>query len=140
MFISKSFDLRELVHPEIIQAHGDRSANFISVFLLITLEAIKENTDDIITVNNWMWGGTRDSAGLRPDGDPDGARLSTHKFGNTADPRPKNQTPQELYYHILNNQDKYPHVIRMENIEHTPTWVHVETGEKRDGDIIIFNP
>jgi len=140
MKVSPNFDIRELVHPDIHEAHGDRCPNFISAFLPVTLESLKENLTEVVTVNNWIWGGNRDSAGLRPDGDPDGAKLSTHKFGNTADPKFKHHTAEEVYYHILSNPHKYPHIIRMEHIDHTPTWVHIEVGPRRYGDIIIFNP
>lgn len=171
MMLSQNFDARELIHKEIWEhpAIGVRAINWLHHNLVPTLEEIKHNTADILTVNNWHWGGNRYNAGLRPSlviptmeeinaiitgsGSASkmysdlveafkgvGASLSGHKYGNCADVVPKNITAEELYYHILSNADKYPYIIRIEDINITPGWVHLEVGEKRLGDIEIFKP
>ena len=148
MKVSENFDLKELVHPDIYNHRhiGDRAKTFLNPQLAPTLESLKSNLSElipeteIVTVNNWHFGGQYKSSGLRPDGDI-GARLSGHKFGGTADVKFKHHTPEEVYYHILNNQDKYPYIIRMESIDHTPGWLHIEVDyERRVGEIEIFSP
>lgn len=169
MKLSKHFDLKELVNPDIYAKFGDRSADFINPTLPETLEELRLNIANKIKVNDWHLGGNYKDSGLRmpliiPD-KPEilailnsnydfedtysmlvksfkgvGAQLSTHKQGVTADCKFETMTPREVYYHILNNQKKYPYIIRMENIDYTDGWLHIECGSKRHGDIIIFNP
>jgi len=150
MKISKHFDLRELVHPDIYKhpAIGVRAKTFLNPMLVPTLETIKTelsyalpgDQEEIVTVNNWHYGGKYKSSCLRPDGDI-GAKFSGHKFGGTADTKYKFHLAAEAYFYILNNQEKFPYIIRMEGIDHTPGWNHIEVDyEPRQGDIIIFNP
>lgn len=140
--LSQSFDVRELVHPDIYNhpAIGDRCADFLHPNLVTTLEQIKHETADILTVNDWLWGGNRVNSGLRVPNDNQYAKMSAHKFGVAVDVKPKNMTAEELYYHILSNQDKYMFITRLEDIAATPTWVHIEVGSKRLGDIAVFRP
>jgi hypothetical protein len=70
-----------------------------------------------------------------------GAPMSSHRFGCTFDLKFKDHKPEYVYFHILNNQDKYPYISRMENAERTVTWLHIEICTlPRKGDIIVFNP
>lgn len=64
MNISNSFDLREVVHPDIYNhpAIGERCADFIHPSAGDTLEAIKIATDDVITINDWMWKGVDEAS------------------------------------------------------------------------------
>ena len=142
MMISQNFDIRELVHPDIWNhpAIGDRCIDFLHPNLSVTLEEIKHETADILTINDWHWGGSRVNSGLRVPNDNLYAKMSAHKFGVAVDIKPKHMSAEELYYHILSNQDKYPFIKRIEDISATPTWVHIEVGSKRFGDIIVFNP
>lgn len=143
--LSKNFDIRELVHPDIYNhpAIGDRAKDFIHPNLPVMLEAIKTATGDIITINDWLWNGDFINSGLRSAKMPLGKKItySAHYFGTAADLKFKNKTPQEVYFYILNNQGAFPFITRMENIEYTDTWLHIEVQtDVRDGDIIIFNP
>lgn len=170
--ISPSFDVRELVHPDIYNhpAIGDRCIDWINPNLPLTLEDLKRNTNDVITVNDWCFGGKYKDSGMRlPFEIPTieqmhniitgsgseaimhermvkafmgvGARLSGHKYGNTVDAKSKYLRTEELYYHILSHQDKYPFIVRVEDISLTPSWVHFEVSHKqRTGDIYVFKP
>ena len=143
MKVSDNFDLRELVHPDIYQhpAIGDRAADFIHPYLPITLEALKTNLNDVLTVNDWHWSGKYKNSGLRSNKQPYGGRVnySSHYFGTAADCKFRNHSIQEVHEHILGRQDLYPFITRMEALEATPTWCHIEVGERK-GDIVIFYP
>lgn len=141
--ISKNFDLRELVHPAIYNHPriGARCADFLNINLAPTLEAIRHNFSDIIMINNWHTGGTFENSGLRDWHNPIGAGYSSHYYGNTADCKFKIHTPVHVYQVILNNQDMYPYITRMESAEKTVSWLHVEVGNApRVGDIVTFDP
>jgi len=140
MKLSKNFVLAEFVHPEFIKVLGDRSALLISPRLVETYQALRDQLQTPIKINDWHNMGRFKFSGLRPLYSTEGAKKSIHKTGRAADG--KFQVPAEkVYYHILNNQTKYPFISRMENIEHTPTWVHIEVSyEPREGEIYLFNP
>lgn len=145
MMLSQHFDVRELVHPDIYNhpAIGDRAADFLHPGLVITLEQIKlHHGGDAVTVNNWHLGGSFINRGLRSAKQPYGAQLtySAHYFGAACDTSLKSHTVAEVWANIVNHPDLYPYITRMEHISATPTWVHFEVGQRRQGDIVIFNP
>lgn len=143
MKISEYFDLRELVHPEIYESVGDRSINFLNHNLVTTLEDIRRYSG-AITVNNWHYGDDRRTyidSGLRSAMYPLKGRgtHSGHYFGVCADLKVKDN--KDVYFHILNKQHLYPYILRIESIDYTSSWVHIEVStDKRDGQIYVFNP
>ncbi len=168
MKLTKNFSLTELIHPDIYKnpAIGSRANDFLHKDLAKTCQLIRDNVGPI-TINNWAVGGHYVDSGLRmpmhvpshteiahilsTEKDSEkasekliklfkgvGALLSDHKEGCAADLKPKDVTVQALYNHILDNQELYPAIVRIENIEKTPTWVHVTVGH-RHGRIKIFN-
>ena len=140
MQLSKNFTLEELVNPVLLDRVGERCADWLNPNLVPTLQALRDTIGTPITVNDWHRGGIYKNSGLRAPNCNEGALFSTHKGGCAADPKFTIEA-SKVYYHILNNQDKYPYISRMENIEHTPTWCHIEVStNKRVGDIVIFNP
>lgn len=172
MKISDNFSIQELVHPDIYNhpAIGVRCVDFIHPEAAPTLEAIKKATGDVITVNDWLWGGQYVDSGLRmPVVIPTqlelmdvielhssnhnemykqivklfkgvGAPLSSHREGCGFDLKFKHMSPQKAHAFIIEHQYLFPNITRMEAIEKTPTWVHLELGAARTGDIVVFNP
>ena len=140
MKVSEHFDLRELVHPDIFNKIGARALDFLNCNAILTLEDLRDNFGPI-TVNNDHLGGSYKDSGLRMPKGTVGAELSSHRFGTGFDLKFKDHKPEEVYFHILNNQGIYPYISRMENAERTVTWLHVEfCTNKHEGEIIIFNP
>jgi hypothetical protein len=143
--ISPHFLLQELVHPLIYKMTGPRAADFIHWQTAPTLERLKSNLFGTkIKVNDWYWGGGYKNSGLRVPTNDLGAELSSHKFGTGFDLKVENMTPHEVVTHILNNEDEYPSITRIENPDHTTPedkigWTHVEMGT-RIGKIYVFNP
>ena len=160
--LTKNFSLSEFIHPDILEnpAIGRRCENYLHDKLVPTCQAIRDNVGGL-TINNWnVDGGYHDSGLRQPYHEPSqteimhiintapdntelckqmkelfkgiGAKFSGHKFGVCADLKPSVMTPQELYFHILDNKEIYPYIVRMEHIDLTPTWVHIEVGKKRN--------
>lgn len=142
MKISEHFKLQELVSPEIYNKSsiGDRALDFLNVNAIAALEDLRVDFGPI-TVNTWHTGGNYKNSGVRAPDCSIGAMYSAHKFGTAFDLKFKDHKPEYVYFHILNNQDKYPYISRMENAEITKTWLHCEfSTNPRKGDILIFNP
>ncbi len=142
MKVSEHFDLRELINDDIYNhpAIGDRAADFINANTAPSLEDMRSDFGPI-TINDWHTGGAYKNSGLRAPNSPVGAALSAHRFGTAFDLKFLEHKPISVYFKILNNQDRYPFITRMENAERTVTWLHIEfSTAKRPGEIIIFNP
>ena len=145
--ITKNFHIKELVHPDIYGKWGDASINFLSCHAPKMLQRIRDHLGQPITINNWHVGGGYQNSGLRlPRGDV-GASLSAHRFGCAFDLKFAGISTDEVYSHIMGNQDLYNYITRIEHIEATRSkygslgrdWLHIECGE-RDGMIYVFKP
>lgn len=129
------------MHPEFIEVLDDRAQYLLNPRLIDTLQALRDQLATPITINDWHSGGKFKYSGLRPLRATIGARQSMHKTGNAADLKFSGIAPEKVYFHILNNADKYPYISRMEAVDYTPTWLHIECGyDPREGDIVIFKP
>ena len=139
--LTTNFQLEELVHPLIHEKVGDRAKDFLCPMLAYTWQAIRDELDEGITINNWLWGGNFVNSGLRlPKGDI-GADLSAHKFGNAGDGKFAKSPSSDVHRMIMDNPDKFPYITRMESTLATPTWLHIETSSKhRIGNIKVFQP
>ena len=51
----------------------------------------------------------------------------------------KNHTVKDVYKVILENPKAFPYIKRIENINKTPTWVHIDIANTENENIIIFN-
>jgi hypothetical protein len=143
--VSPHFYIQELVAPEIIARFGEhRAANMIHQLAIDTLEQLRADTGEHgIGINNYHAGGDRKYSGLRPPDCPIGAALSGHKFTLCFDMHHYTLPPAVFAKFILDHQESYPYIIRMENPKVTTGWVHIETGWRgRIGvqPIYVFNP
>jgi len=138
--LSKNFKLKELVHLDIIERVGIRAADFLHPCLVPTLQVLRDKFGPAV-VNGVFNNRTYTNSGLRLPNSSIGAPLSTHRFGNGADVKFKKNTPLAVQNYILNNQDIFPHITRLENAMLTKTWLHLEVGDRKDGETItVFNP
>lgn len=146
MNLTTSFTLQEFIHPDIYKAIGDMAKNALHPNLAPTCQVIKDactnllGHEETVTINNWSFGGKFVDSGLRlPNGDV-GAKFSAHKFGYGADLKFKHMSSIDVQDYIIANQSDFPYISRMENARITKTWLHIEVGDYRAGDIIVFNP
>lgn len=138
MKLSDHFNLDELVHSDIIEVVGDRSADFLHPELIPTLEAIRARFGPIV-INGTYKGKEFTDSGLRlPNGNV-GAKLSAHRFGTACDCKFYDATPLEVQNYIIRHQSEFPNITRLENAMTTVTWLHCEIG-KRKGSIKVYYP
>ena len=141
MKLSNHFAVSELVHPDIINKLGEkRAANTISPFLIKELERLRSKFGPI-TINGGRFkdSGLRKASYYRKYGMMRES-YSTHQYGNTADLKFSDSTPEEVYDYVLENQGEFPCIVRMENAYKTKTWLHIECGRYREEKIEVFNP
>ncbi len=135
----KHFLLQQLVPPTTFEALGDKAWELLDPALLTTLDQLYEAFGPM-TVNNWHTGGKFKESGLRDPNTATGAPRSQHKIGKAADCKPLRITPQAMYAAILSDPSKFPLLTTLENIESTPTWVHVDVRPATQTGIRIVNP
>lgn len=153
MRISKNFHLQELVHPKLYSVLGERVQDWLNPMLPFCCQALRDEFGPMI-VNDWWWELDKEDwespmawitcytdSGLRlPQGDV-GAIYSSHRGGCAVDLKFLQGAPAAAQKQILEDPESYPYITRMENVEITKVWLHVEVGKRRPGDnIIVFNP
>ncbi len=135
MRVSNNFELSEFINPEILAKVGDRALDFLHPELIPTCQALRDKFGAIM-VNG---GGFVDS-GLRTPYGSVGAALSAHRFGCAADLKFATAHPIDVQNYIIAHQNEFPHITRLENAIVTVSWLHVETGDRGDKPIKVFNP
>lgn len=131
---SKYFKIQELVSKKVYNRYGENAWMFIDTKLIKVLDTLREHFNRPITINNWMWGGTLEQRGLRTNLDELVKKktekgtlyISQHILGKAADLNVKGLTAEQVYEEILKNKDKFYLISRIENIDSTPTWVHID--------------
>ena len=138
MIKTKHFKIKELVHPQILKAIGEKNSwTRLDAGCLTDLDTIREEWGSSIFINS----GAADSRGLRPPNDPDGAFYSSHKMGVAFDLVPANGDVKGLYALIVSlvKDGEITSFNTIENIQYTPTWVHVAK-MNHDYKPLVINP
>lgn len=130
MYKPINYKIKELAHPQIINAIGEQNTwKRLDADCLRDLQTIRNKWFKIhksgIYVNRVNVG--LDSRGLRPPNDPDGAFYSTHKQGNTFDLEPVNGYFEELYEFIIDliQNNELQKINTLEDFKFTKKWVHI---------------
>lgn len=139
---SKYFKIQELVSKGVYDKYGESSWKFIDERLIQTIDIIREFFDAPMTINNWLWGGNLQQRGYRANKDEmvknkNGYYCSQHCHGRAVDFNIKGYTTKEVYDKIIKHKQKFPYLKRIENVEKTPTWVHIDLANV--DNFTIFN-
>lgn len=144
MYVPKYFKAYEFVSEKIYKIYGDNSLMFVSDEMKITMDHIREfftymsGTDKKVFINTWLWDGHFKSRGYRDPFTTVGAHLSQHKFGRAIDFDVQDIDAYDVRQIILDNQDKFPHIYRMEK---NVNWVHIDSHpDYKDKRIYLFKP
>lgn len=136
---AKHFKLEELVHPSYVEKFGERAWQFLDPLAVQTLDQMRERFGQI-TVNNYLWGGPRQFSGLRPMTGGPGAPFSLHRFGRAFDCVFRDTNPIAVFDAILKDPTAFPHIRRLEDARATKTWLHFDTANTGQKQILIFQP
>jgi len=136
----KHFQIHELVHHYYWDKYGKSAIEFLDQDLVRDLDLLRSLTGKKITVNDYFWGGSFKSSGLRYPGYSVGATDSMHYFGNAFDVKVEGMTSAEVYEFILMHDMLFTAISRLENPKHTPTWTHIDSKPTIYGMIYTFIP
>lgn len=135
MYRCHHFALQELVPPEVYNVRGTAAWELFDDRLLQALDSIRDKYGRIL-VNNWHRGGELRYRGFRPADCKVGAVYSQHRYGRAVDFNPLEAELETVYKAIC--ESEIPGVTTVENIEATPTWIHLDV---RNGTAVrVVNP
>lgn len=151
-----SFDIRELVPPELYNKRGNASVWHINPVLLKLLQFTKEFLSDYygeevsIIINDWLWGGDFTESGFRLPDTNLGSELSFHKGGlcSAADVKCRLKEsnrwiPADDIRSIIFDHEKEfmaAGLTTLEAKEYAPTWVHMDCRLTGLDHILIVRP
>lgn len=135
MYLCRHFKLQELVPPDVFNARGVSAWELLDPSLLFALDCIRDKYGPIL-VNNWHSGGELKYRAFRPSDCKVGATYSQHRYGRAADITPLEADLTAVYKALC--EAEIPGVTTVENIEATPTWIHLDV---RNGTAVrVVNP
>lgn len=130
------FKTKELVHPEIYKKFGEASIYYLDENILKVADFLRGVFGSCL-IN----GGGFVNSGLR---DEWGSRWSMHHFGKALDLKFKNASPEEVHKFIHEHEKELYDIglRRVEALEDTPTWVHIDSKptDLPPGKIHFFKP
>tara|TARA_R110000764_G_scaffold218687_1_gene306182 strand:+ start:25 stop:480 length:456 start_codon:yes stop_codon:yes gene_type:complete len=150
MKIEDFFCIEELISETVFNKYFQDSWQFIDADLLKCLLIIRVGLSSSITINNWKSGGKFSQRGLRENNCPMVAKktkegklyLSAHTMGKALDFDVKGYTATEVREWIVDNAEKFPCKIRLENeLNGKPiSWIHLDVFQnKKNPKVYLFN-
>lgn len=128
------FKIEELVDKTTLRTIGeDKCWRLFPEQFLICLDRLRVCIGKPIKINDWNNAGQYHYSGYRPKNCLIGARLSGHKQGYCFDIKVQGMKPLDVYEYILTHQAMFPEITEIEDINSTPSWVHIScrpTGKK----------
>jgi len=140
MFIPDKSKFRsfEFVPPEIYNYFGEElSYHFINDSILMFVVKIRTYFNCRVFINNWYWNGDLENRGFRLYKCDIGATFSQHKFGNAIDFDVDGMTAEEVRQAIIEKQDLFPEITRLES---DVSWIHGDKKDTGKKDIVTFSP
>ena len=142
--MSKYFNIKELVCPDVYNKFGEQSWMFIDNKLIETLDIVREKIlCRPMVINNWASGGGYTQRGLRCNicqlvkskTDIGRIYLSAHNFGKAIDATVQGMTAEEARKLIIKNQVLLPYPIRLED---NVSWLHLDVYDMNKGKVYLF--
>lgn len=139
MKVSKDFDVREFVPPQIWQRFKESSGWFIRPEVIRLAQFYRDWFGAAVTVNTWPWGGPHTERGFRLPHTDTGASLSQHRFGCAFDCTIDGLSADEVRQEILSHEEAFMEagLTTLESGEFAPTWVHSDIRHTGQEEIFI---
>jgi len=131
------FKTEEFVPESIFAARGEKSLELMDARILYTADCLREFLGVPLIINTWLWNGSTQYRGFRPQGIGVGSALSQHKYGRALDFVSKKMTAEQMRLKILECSKLFPYITFMEN---KVNWVHVDNRSSQHEGIHLFNP
>ena len=124
--VSNNFYLAELLPPELFENPNILPGWYLTGFLAVIPQRMRNLLGKLIVINNWFDGGQYKNSGFRSPSCTEGAPLSMHRFGLAFDVKVVGMTSQEVFDWFKKNSKLMPEITTYERISDTPTWNHFD--------------
>lgn len=143
--VSDNFYLDEFIHPDIYKRFGAYSMRYIDANLVNIAQLIRTLSGKPTTINNWYnnSGHKYIDSGLRNFYKNKYGKWSVHLFGKAIDVKVQDMTPGQVWRNIiLQNLDQFKAIglTTIEDLNYTPTWIHLSTEWTNQEEIRIVKP
>jgi len=142
LYKSKFFTIEELVDKVTFEKFGQKAWQFFRPEALVMLDGVRGFLGVPCVVNDWHRGGQYQLSGFRPPSSTVGATYSAHRLGCAFDLKPKGMTISAAVAKIkgAKTDPRLRNLRRIEDPDHTPTWLHVDTYEHDNAGILVVKP
>lgn len=140
--LTSNFQIHEFVPKETYAKWGDQKSTwFIDPLIVQIAQALRDEFGPMV-INGLLNGHQYNYSGYRPPDCKEGGKESQHRFGRGIDSKFKNFTVQEVYKKILENENLWLKrgLTTLEDISHTPTWLHCDCRWTGMDKILIVKP
>jgi len=140
--LSHNFFLDEFVTKRAYLTFGSRANLLFDPRLVEISQFIRNRLGSAVYLNNWYHGGPLQYRGWRPPFTTVGSKRSFHKLGRAIDMSSPKYSPKEILEIVRRNEAKLMSLglSRVEHIDHTPTWIHMDLAETGLDYIRVFKP
>ena len=143
-YLPKHFSIVELVPEELYKTlHPELMWGLFDDKLLKGLDYLKELFPrGAIIINDWYWGGRYSQSGIRTQNSPYYLSGSMHSVGKAVDLKFTEYEIKDAYEKLKYDKKITKYFSRMEHIDHTPTWIHLDQKEPSNGfpQLYVFKP
>jgi len=136
----KSFKIQELVPPDVFKSHGEDAWAFVDPKLIDMVDLLKERfPKGTITINNYLWNGSRVASGLRIPTNEHYSKTSQHALHpvdlvfRAVDCLFSDYDAEDVRQDIKDNPDVYVHV---RGLEDGVSWLHMDTRNRNE--LLVF--
>lgn len=138
----KYFKPYELVDRKTYELFGDDSLMFFNFISLQMLDDLRDFLGVPLIINNWKSGGSYEFSGFRPKWCDVGGEYSQHRLGQAFDIKPVKMSISDAFIKIINNMAdvRLQDIAAIEDVQYTPTWLHVDCRHLIEDGIRIVKP
>ena len=143
MKVSPHFDLMEFVPQGIWDQYGPKSLWFVDMRLIEGAEWLRGYFNAAIIINNWHTGGPFQNRGFRHPDSTVGGKLSQHKAGRAIDFNVVGIKPQKVWSMLVDDWQtvaQHTFFTTIEDIDDTPSWVHIDGRSNKSNEPLIVKP
>ena len=133
---SKYFKIHELVPKKMYIRYGEDAWRYVDRELIADLDRLKEVfSKGKMTINNYHWDGDRQWSGIRTPESKYYNYGSQHSYGRAFDIVFSEYTAKEVRRYILDHQDEFIGITRMED---GVSWLHMDKANTSSDSVELF--
>jgi len=145
MKVSADFNIKEFVSKATWKKHGRKSIRFIDPKIIAIAQLLRDLTIAPVTINNWSFQVNSHNyqySGYRAPDVKIGAKESQHRFGRAIDVKVEGMKIADVYEMVLAHISEFKKagLTTIEDISHTPTWLHLDCRQTFKNEILIIQP